>query len=200
MHITKTGSLYMENVWGWVADHDLDTHVQLNVYNGRGLLVESTGPVWMYGTAFEHSLYYQYNFFGAKDIFFGMIQTETPYFQPAPNTPWEPTAETDPAFCSDDFRCKMAFSVTISDSENIFGYGTGLYSFFNTWSQDCLKTNPPSCQKDLVKIRNSHGVYLYAFNTYGTVNMLTSEEKYSYAGANMNTFCSTAIVDLNLFK
>jgi glucan 1,3-beta-glucosidase len=52
MHITASGSCYLENVWYWVADHELDLsdHSQVNIYNGRGLLVESQGPVWMYGT------------------------------------------------------------------------------------------------------------------------------------------------------
>ena len=57
LHVTKYATIYMENVWGWVADHDIDLKSQINVYNGRGFLCESEGPVWMYGTAFEHSFY-----------------------------------------------------------------------------------------------------------------------------------------------
>ena len=50
MHITKSASgLYMENVWLWTADHDLDAaFTNITVYSGRGLLVESEkGDIWM---------------------------------------------------------------------------------------------------------------------------------------------------------
>lgn len=50
MHITKSArGLYMENIWLWTADHDLDStdNNQVTVYTGRGLYVESPGPVWM---------------------------------------------------------------------------------------------------------------------------------------------------------
>jgi glucan 1,3-beta-glucosidase len=80
MHVTKTASLLMVNNWGWVADHetDLDDHNQIDIYNGRGLLVESNpGPVWIYGSSFEHSMLYNYNFANAKNVFAGHIQHET---------------------------------------------------------------------------------------------------------------------------
>jgi len=36
----------------WLADHDLDIpgQKQISVYAGRGILSESSGPVWMIGT------------------------------------------------------------------------------------------------------------------------------------------------------
>lgn len=79
LHITKQASLFMSNNWGWVADHemDLDDHNQIDIYNGRGLLVESEGPVWIYGSSFEHSMLYNYNFANAKNLFIGVIQSET---------------------------------------------------------------------------------------------------------------------------
>jgi glucan 1,3-beta-glucosidase len=42
--------LYMENCWFWTADHDIDdsANQQITVYNGRGLLIESTvGNIWL---------------------------------------------------------------------------------------------------------------------------------------------------------
>jgi glucan 1,3-beta-glucosidase len=30
-------------------------HSETNIYNGRGMFVESQGPVWLYGTSSEHS-------------------------------------------------------------------------------------------------------------------------------------------------
>lgn len=80
LHVTQSASLIMSNNWGWVADHELDLtdHNQIDIYNGRGILVESQGPVWMYGTSFEHSQLYNYQVANAKDIYMGVIQSETP--------------------------------------------------------------------------------------------------------------------------
>ncbi|KAJ7796112.1 hypothetical protein B0H14DRAFT_3495100 [Mycena olivaceomarginata] len=78
LHITGSG--YFENVWVWIADPD-------NAFGGRGVLVESTGPVWLVGTASEHHMIYQYAFKNAQNVYAGLIQTETPYFQPNPKAP-----------------------------------------------------------------------------------------------------------------
>lgn len=49
LHVTSQASIYMENNWLWVSDHELDRSDfgQINIFNGRGVLVESQGPVWM---------------------------------------------------------------------------------------------------------------------------------------------------------
>lgn len=51
MHVTPSASgLYMENVWFWVADHDMEDqgNRQISIYAGRGLFIESTnGPFWL---------------------------------------------------------------------------------------------------------------------------------------------------------
>lgn len=51
MHITKSASnLYLENVWLWTADHDLDdaNSTPVTIYTGRGLYVESAaGTIWL---------------------------------------------------------------------------------------------------------------------------------------------------------
>jgi glucan 1,3-beta-glucosidase len=49
MHITSVASnVYLENVWLWTADHDLEspTNTQISIYSGRGLLVEGKN-VWL---------------------------------------------------------------------------------------------------------------------------------------------------------
>lgn len=49
MHITSAAkNAYLENVWLWTADHDLDdaNNTRVSVYTGRGLLVESEN-VWL---------------------------------------------------------------------------------------------------------------------------------------------------------
>jgi glucan 1,3-beta-glucosidase len=52
MHVTTGASgVYLENVWLWTADHDIDSsdNTQISIFTGRGLLIESTnGPVWLF--------------------------------------------------------------------------------------------------------------------------------------------------------
>ena len=74
-HVTSKGSGYFENVWAWSADHDIDTssETQINVFTGRGILIESQGPCWFYASGSEHSVLYQYNLVGAQDIYLGMV-------------------------------------------------------------------------------------------------------------------------------
>jgi glucan 1,3-beta-glucosidase len=198
LHMTNTSSAYLENVWGWTADHDIDFSDQINVYTARGFLCESQGPVWMYGTAFEHNYLYQYSFANASNVLLSLIQTETPYYQPSSLTPFDRTDVRDPMFCDDDPRCKMSYAVYIKDSKQIYTFGTGLYSFFNSWNQDCLQ-GQPNCQLEMVKMLNSKQIYTHALNTYGSVFMKTRDERYSLAQDQDNTFCSTSAVDLNLF-
>ena len=61
MHMTPSSNGYFENVWAWVADHDIDdaANTQVTVAVGRGILIESEGPTWLIGTASEHSMLYQ---------------------------------------------------------------------------------------------------------------------------------------------
>lgn len=66
---------------------DIVTQDQINIYSARRLLIESDGPTWLYGTAVEHNILYQYQLSGAKNIFMGVIQTESPYFQVSPVAP-----------------------------------------------------------------------------------------------------------------
>lgn len=79
LHITENASGYFENNWYWVADHELDLadHSQINLYNGRGVLIESHGPVWMYGTASEHNTLYNYQLTNAQNVYMALIQTES---------------------------------------------------------------------------------------------------------------------------
>jgi hypothetical protein len=56
LRVTVHASAYIENKWAWVADYDLDisSQDQIDVYVARGILVESQGPTWIYGTASEY--------------------------------------------------------------------------------------------------------------------------------------------------
>lgn len=197
MHITESASnVYLENTWFWVADHDLELGAnsqQIDIYNGRGVLIESNGPVWMYGTASEHSQMYNYQLSNASTVYMSLIQTETAYMQGNPNAsvPFpQNTVYNDPSFssCTSD-NCARTWGLRVTDSSDIFVYGAGLYSFFDNYGQDCLETE--SCQSDIVSIENSN-VNLYGLSTKASVNMLTvNGESKALDSDNRNTFCAT---------
>jgi len=117
------------------------------------MLIQSKAPVWLYGTASEHSVFYQYNFQNAEHIFATMLQTETPYYQPIPKPP-APFAkntmvyETDPEYgCSnpkDDFSgCDASWALMMYGCQNIHVVGAGLYSWFSAYGQECSEFQPP---------------------------------------------------------
>ncbi|MCJ1272779.1 hypothetical protein MMC21_000568 [Puttea exsequens] len=94
MHVAKSAAgLYLENVWLWTADHDVEDAglAQITVYTGRGLYIESTaGNIWLVGTAVEHHARYQYQLQSTTNIFMGQIQTETPCTSLLPFFPSHP--------------------------------------------------------------------------------------------------------------
>lgn len=87
MHVTSSGSGYFENLWLWTADHAIDQPGRQSIATGRGLLVESTHPTWLVALGVEHNTLYAYNVVNAKNVFFGLIQVESPYWQPVPPAP-----------------------------------------------------------------------------------------------------------------
>jgi len=201
-HATKPSSgIYLENTWFWVADHDLDheTPQQISLYSARGALIQSQGPIWMWGTASEHSIFYQYQFDGAQAVFSGFMQSETPYMQPNPLAPAPFTvnaAYDDPNFgiCGTTtggsaVPCKDAWGLRIVNSRGVLIYGAGLYSFFNNYDQDCVGTH--NCQQNMVRIQNSE-VSMYTINTANSVTMIVNDDMGTVAGANnRNWFCDT---------
>ncbi|KAK1911450.1 hypothetical protein P3342_012751 [Pyrenophora teres f. teres] len=172
MHLTKTGSGYFENMWLWGSDHMIDdpdmndannTMVQNSVYVARGFLIESVQPTWLYGTASEHAVFYQYNFNKAANIFAGLIQTESPYYQPTPQPPAPFTSAVgifagDPTYkcaAGDEFSgCDESWAVIIRESMNIFIASAGLYSWFSTYAQTCI--DQQLCQKALMLLEKNH--------------------------------------------
>ncbi|MCJ1457090.1 hypothetical protein MMC28_007456 [Mycoblastus sanguinarius] len=200
LHVTSSASIYLENSWGWVADHELDLadHNQINIYNGRGILVESQGPVWMYGTAFEHSQLYNYQVANAKNVYMGIIQSETPYMQSNPNalnggfTPSTTYFDPDFSDCTTD-SCRKAWGLRVFSSSDILIYGAGLYSFFDNYSQDCLATE--SCQDNMVSVECSSDIFLWALSTKASTSMVTVDGTGVVPQAdNMDNFCSTIAV------
>jgi glucan 1,3-beta-glucosidase len=80
IHLTSTSSAYIENMWGWTADHDLDGGNGATISTGRGILVEATKATWLVGTAMEHHTLYQYNYNNAKNVFSAFQQRYTHNF------------------------------------------------------------------------------------------------------------------------
>ncbi|PVH96702.1 glycoside hydrolase family 55 protein [Periconia macrospinosa] len=196
LHVTKQSNGYFENVWLWTADHELDqaSHAQIDIYNGRGMLVESQGPVWFYGTASEHSQLYQYQFQGAKDIFYGAIQTETPYYQPNPDA--TVPFKTNTKYFDPDMSTKSdktAWAVRIVDSESIWNYGAGTYSFFQNYAQECVPGQ--NCQEHINEIENSKNVNIFGLSSKASVNMITTGGKGLVKDVdNRSNFCATLAI------
>lgn len=198
---TKSSNVYLENAWAWVADHELDLsgQDQLNIYSGRGILIESQGPVWLWGTAAEHSVLYNYQILNAKNVFMGLIQSETPYFQPYPkaNVPFTAnTAWHDPTFalCSTQnvvAPCYTAFGLRIIDSTNVFVYGTGMYSWFEDYSQTCVANN--DCQQNMIQVLGTNSnVNLYGVSTKAAKNMITWQQTgVVFDADNRSNYCGT---------
>ncbi|KAH8650653.1 glycoside hydrolase family 55 protein [Tricladium varicosporioides] len=205
MHVASSASnLYMENVWFWTADHDIDSsnNLQITVYTGRGLYIESTaGNLWLVGTSSEHNNLYQYQLASTRNIFMGFVQTETPYYQPNPiaPTPFSPVASiNDPDFAATcagkSGNCADAWGMRIVNSENVLVYGAGLYSFFNDYSTTCSNLGgPENCQANIFSLEGNLGnVQVYCLSTVGTTNMITQNGNTiaSYSD-NINVFTDT---------
>ncbi|KAL5633597.1 hypothetical protein ACGC1H_003918 [Rhizoctonia solani] len=174
MHLTEKAALYCEGSWTWTADHDLDdpTQRQIDVYAGRGILIESKeGPVWFTGSGSEHHVLYQYNLVNTQNVYLGLIQTETPYWQPtpAPPTPFSLSKEyKDPELTAGP----AAWSVVISDSSKVYIYGAGLYNFFQSYSQACLSNY--TCQDQIINVdKKSQDIVVFSLSTVGLTNMLS---------------------------
>lgn len=196
LHVTQQASAYIENAWMWTADHELDLpdHSQINVYTGRGVLIESQGPVWLWGTSSEHHQLYNYQVSGAQNLFMGLIQTETPYYQSNPTAlvPFTPDASwNDPDFATcTTASCQKAWGLRVMNSSGMYVYGAGLYSFFENYAQSCLKNE--DCQQNMVEVDCSD-IHLYGLSTKAAVNMITSNTGMSMVPEMDNTsnFCST---------
>jgi glucan 1,3-beta-glucosidase len=177
IHLTQNSSSYIEDMWGWTADHDLDAGHGQTISTGRGCLVESTAGTWLVGTAFEHNTLYQYNFNKAKNVYTGMQQCESPYWQGPGNvldpSPWTPVSSIgDPNFSncgSGDGQCRMAWYQIINGCSDLFLYSGGFWTFFNN-HQGCS-----TCQTNAMDIEQSNHVFIYGLNTRANVNLVIGD-------------------------
>ncbi|KAI8648701.1 Pectin lyase fold virulence factor [Fusarium keratoplasticum] len=199
LHLKPESTAYLENVWAWVADHDLDKsdRPQIDIYVGRGILIQSK-KAWLWGTASEHCALYQYQVSDATNIVMGMIQTESPYYQPVPVAP-KPFRTgifpDDPTFSdckADDVRCYSSWALRVVDSTAVYILGAGLYSWFSDYSQTCLDTN--DCQRRGVEIQQSADLWIYNLCTKAILEMVTPTGGIATAAAdNMNGFLSSIL-------
>ncbi|KAH6976590.1 family 55 glycoside hydrolase [Ilyonectria destructans] len=197
VHVTPQASIYMENTWLWVSDHELDLsdHSQINIYNGRGILIESTKGAWLWGTASEHNVLYNYQLTSAANVYMSLIQTETAYMQGNPDAAVPFTANAkffDPDFSatctSDSQKCARTWGVRAMDSKDIFIYGGGLYSFFDNYDQECVPLN--NCQDNIISLESSQ-VHLYGISTKASINMVTVDGQSAIPDSdNRNNFCA----------
>ncbi|KAK3934652.1 glucan 1,3-beta-glucosidase [Diplogelasinospora grovesii] len=203
MRLTSLASGYFENVWLWGADHMIDDPLlddstndmeQCSIYIARGFLIESTHATWLYATASEHSVFYQYNFYGAANIFAGMLQTESLYFQltPPPPAPFAAVVGDfpgDPDYtCAADNEfngCDESWSTIITGSQNIFIAAAGIYTWFSTYAQTCIDSQ--ECQKVLMKLENNFAsVRIENLITIGAKYMAVMDGEGILAADNMN--------------
>lgn len=84
----------------------------------------------------------------------------------APNATW-----SDPTFdqCV-DYTCYKTYGLRIVDSNEVFVYGAGLYSFFDNYDQGCLITE--NCQQFMIQLDNSSEIYLYNPQTKASANIM----------------------------
>ncbi|KAI9742739.1 MAG: hypothetical protein M1818_003468 [Claussenomyces sp. TS43310] len=187
MHVTNGSSGYFENMWAWVADHDLDDakNTQITVAVARGILIESGGPTWLLGTASEHSILYQYNFYTSTNTFAGMIQTESPYFQyttiaesPGPFNLSVGLFDNDPVFpdgtcTANGLLCNFSWAVVIESTTNLTIAGAGLYSWYDNYDQTVC-VDAQNCQQRLVNNQGGNdALYIWNIVTIGAVEMLS---------------------------
>ncbi|KAM0260057.1 hypothetical protein ACHAQJ_002981 [Trichoderma viride] len=195
LHLTPKSSGYFENIWAWVADHDLDNpnnafayetsdgvpqnvQTRIGVYAGRGILIESQGPVWFWGSSSEHSELYNYQLAHASNIFLSHMQTETPYYQPEQYLdllaypPGQSNFTSDPTFsdCSSN-NCMSSWALRALNSSNIFVYSAGFYSFFDNYVLGC--GNEQDCQEHIIQTDYVGQLFLYNLFTFGVDELVS---------------------------
>lgn len=234
VHVTPWASnLYMENNWLWVADHDLDdalnNNTQITIYAGRGLLIEPLyGKVWLYGTAVEHHVKYEYQFVDTRDVFMGQIQTETAsvhafrsiildanhtrYYQPNPDAtipfPYDAALE-DPVFTPTPGNGTSNTTVNNTDgwglrivrSSNILGYGAGLYSFFDNYSTACSAIGAGTrCQTRIFSIEGDEHSHDISIYNLNTVGAMQMITRDGVDLASNVDNNSTFVDTINVFR
>ncbi|KAJ6115367.1 Exo-beta-1-3-glucanase, partial [Penicillium sp. IBT 16267x] len=198
MHLTESSSAYIENFWGWTADHNLDSDSLFTIIStGRGILVESTKGTWLTGTGSEHHWLYNYNFNKAANVFAGLLQSETPYMQgsgeyenaPAPWTADPKFGDPDFTWCAaKDQKCRTSIATNIEGGSNIALYNSAAWAFFDGYWNG-LYNEPCSgkCQTNMMRVAGApQNLVWYSISTRQTEVMIldgkTNPREASYPG------------------
>lgn len=171
--------------------------LSLNFAVPIALMILATNA-WLWGTASEYVVLYQYQLSGAKNIVMGMIQTESPYYQPTPNAPQPfrtglfPDDPTLANCTGDATKCAVSWAVRIVDSSTMYVLGSGLYSWSNRYSQACVLTN--DCQTRGLEVQESHDLWIYNLCTKAIVEMIGPVGAIpTYARDNVNGYLSSIL-------
>uniref|UniRef100_A0A093VD60 Glucan endo-1,3-beta-glucosidase BGN13.1 n=1 Tax=Talaromyces marneffei PM1 TaxID=1077442 RepID=A0A093VD60_TALMA len=199
VHLSGTSSTYIENHWGWTADHNLDGGPSaIIIAGGRGILIESTKATWLVGTSFEHNWLYQYNMHNARNVYAGMMQTETPYMQgkgavetvPSPWAISSPYHDPDYSWCdASDQRCRSALATNIDGGSNMMLYGSAAWTFFEGQWNGLYNTPCANgvCQSNMMRVTNNpQNLAWYSISTKSSDVMildgLTDPREYNNPG------------------
>ena len=93
------------------------------------------------------------------------------------------------------------WGLRILRSNNILGYGIGLYSFFNNYSTNCSRVDSQTaCQRRILSIEgatHSYAISLYNLNTVGATEMITRDGVDIAQSADNN---STFVDTINVYR
>lgn len=110
------------------------------------------------------------------------IQTETPYWQPVPDVRNQPfpfsAALNDPNYANCQPGNCNALGLRILNSNNIYIYGAGLYSFFNNYDTTCSNAGgPENCQSQIFSVEgaNTNKIWVYGLSTIGSQSMIVQD-------------------------
>ncbi|KAM3448364.1 hypothetical protein MY3296_007848 [Beauveria thailandica] len=117
---------------------------------------------------------------GARGVFMGHTQTESPYYQPNPRPPDTVRAgarfPNDPDFSGCDLaaaveedRCNYVWILLVIDSTDVMVHSAGLYSFFNEYYQDCIASH--NCQTRILEVKRSTCVIIFTLFSIAMVNI-----------------------------
>lgn len=179
LHLTRSSSCYIENMWGWTADHSLERGGHQNIATGRGALIEATQGTWLTGTAFEHNTLYNYNLHHAENVYAGMQQSETAYWQgigspqnaPGPWTALAQYGDPDFSWCAGgDQRCRMGLAQNIDGGNNLYLYSAAFWTFFHGETSTCFNCPQtvcgPNCIQHQARVTgNPNGLFWYGVNS-----------------------------------
>jgi hypothetical protein len=179
LHLTKSSSAYIENFWGWTADHNLDGGPTTIISTGRGILVEATKCTWLTGTGSEHHWLYNYNFHNSQNVYAGLLQSESPYMQgngaaqtaPAPWTAKSEFGDPDFSWCGGgDQKCRTSLATNVDGGSDILLYNSAAWAFFNgPWEGNYGEQCDGSCQTNMMRVTNSpRNLVWYSISTRKT--------------------------------